>query len=460
MLTFSPDILLDVTRLWATMACLVQRAVPMFPPTISEEACALNLGAECLGGMNLGLGLDNQPAGLSRGHGRRHSVNVVNKPSPAQTSLTVVRTASITGLHFLLALVATLVPHFWCIRLWSTVPEKLTSEKDANELGPLIQLRKHIAEKVTEVSRALILLLEDRVLDYCCPYGAMLLRASLESVVLFPQWNVHLGELTEFYWRDALKVALGYGGSLYASGKQVRNMEEVRSTDSVGNLWIKVSEGMNTTPGLENLARQPLFYAPEETCILGPVLGPLMHRQALSVASFANFAFPQNKRLPTEDAHPLRPMATATLQAPLVSSDTAEMPLIPDILPQINAPSAHPTPGASTETPLMPGILPQINAPPAHPMLGPSAGLPLIPHILPQIHPSICYPASCSYISLPLAYTGCLVFVDCGKTGIDCWHATGPEYPALRALNCFVFVLPFFFVPFNLQIFLIVCAEA
>ncbi|KAG2367320.1 hypothetical protein BDR07DRAFT_1393656 [Suillus spraguei] len=36
---------------------------------------------------NLGLGLDNQPAGLPRGHGRRHSVNVVNKPSPAQGSI-------------------------------------------------------------------------------------------------------------------------------------------------------------------------------------------------------------------------------------------------------------------------------------------------------------------------------------------------------------------------------------
>lgn len=40
------------------------------------------------GGMaNLGLGLDNQPAGLPRGHGRRHSVNVVNKPSLAQGSI-------------------------------------------------------------------------------------------------------------------------------------------------------------------------------------------------------------------------------------------------------------------------------------------------------------------------------------------------------------------------------------
>ncbi|KIK32195.1 hypothetical protein CY34DRAFT_19214 [Suillus luteus UH-Slu-Lm8-n1] len=36
---------------------------------------------------NLGLGPDNQPAGLPRGHGRRHSVNVVNKPSPAQRSI-------------------------------------------------------------------------------------------------------------------------------------------------------------------------------------------------------------------------------------------------------------------------------------------------------------------------------------------------------------------------------------
>jgi len=37
--------------------------------------------------MNLGLGLDSQPPGLPRGHGRRHSVNVVNKSNPAQGSV-------------------------------------------------------------------------------------------------------------------------------------------------------------------------------------------------------------------------------------------------------------------------------------------------------------------------------------------------------------------------------------
>ncbi|KAH7926750.1 RNB-domain-containing protein [Leucogyrophana mollusca] len=33
---------------------------------------------------NLGLGIDNQPSGLPRGHGRRHSVNVVNKSNSGQ----------------------------------------------------------------------------------------------------------------------------------------------------------------------------------------------------------------------------------------------------------------------------------------------------------------------------------------------------------------------------------------
>ena len=32
-----------------------------------------------LGLQNLGVGLDGQPQGVPRGHGRRHSVNVVNK---------------------------------------------------------------------------------------------------------------------------------------------------------------------------------------------------------------------------------------------------------------------------------------------------------------------------------------------------------------------------------------------
>lgn len=36
---------------------------------------------------NLGLGLDNQPAGLPRGHGRRHSVNVVNKTGANHNSV-------------------------------------------------------------------------------------------------------------------------------------------------------------------------------------------------------------------------------------------------------------------------------------------------------------------------------------------------------------------------------------
>lgn len=34
----------------------------------------------------LGLGLDGQPSGVPRGHGRRHSVNVVNK-TPGQGSV-------------------------------------------------------------------------------------------------------------------------------------------------------------------------------------------------------------------------------------------------------------------------------------------------------------------------------------------------------------------------------------
>lgn len=34
----------------------------------------------------LGLGLDGQPSGIPRGHGRRHSVNVVNK-TPGQGSV-------------------------------------------------------------------------------------------------------------------------------------------------------------------------------------------------------------------------------------------------------------------------------------------------------------------------------------------------------------------------------------
>jgi protein SSD1 len=32
-----------------------------------------------LGLRNVGVGLDGQPQGIPRGHGRRHSVNVVNK---------------------------------------------------------------------------------------------------------------------------------------------------------------------------------------------------------------------------------------------------------------------------------------------------------------------------------------------------------------------------------------------
>jgi len=40
-----------------------------------------------MGSLGLGLGLDSQPPGLPRGHGRRHSVNVVNKPNQAQGSV-------------------------------------------------------------------------------------------------------------------------------------------------------------------------------------------------------------------------------------------------------------------------------------------------------------------------------------------------------------------------------------
>lgn len=36
---------------------------------------------------NLGIGPDSQPAGLPRGHGRRHSVNVVNKSSTSHNNL-------------------------------------------------------------------------------------------------------------------------------------------------------------------------------------------------------------------------------------------------------------------------------------------------------------------------------------------------------------------------------------
>ena len=35
----------------------------------------------------LGLGLDGQPQGMPRGHGRRHSVNVVNKSNNNQTAM-------------------------------------------------------------------------------------------------------------------------------------------------------------------------------------------------------------------------------------------------------------------------------------------------------------------------------------------------------------------------------------
>lgn len=36
---------------------------------------------------NLGISPDSQPAGLPRGHGRRHSVNVVNKSSVSHGSV-------------------------------------------------------------------------------------------------------------------------------------------------------------------------------------------------------------------------------------------------------------------------------------------------------------------------------------------------------------------------------------
>lgn len=41
-----------------------------------------------LGLRNVSLGLDGQPQGVPRGHGRRHSVNVVNK-SASQSNVSV-----------------------------------------------------------------------------------------------------------------------------------------------------------------------------------------------------------------------------------------------------------------------------------------------------------------------------------------------------------------------------------
>ena len=48
----------------------------------------------------------------------------------------------------------------------------------------LVELGEDIAEVVAEVGGAVVLLLEDRVLDNDGPYGAMLLVASLECTVL------------------------------------------------------------------------------------------------------------------------------------------------------------------------------------------------------------------------------------------------------------------------------------
>lgn len=56
----------------------VQSTVPMSPGAASFGTQQNPMGQfNNLGGLNLGL--DGQPQGIPRGHGRRHSVNVVNK---------------------------------------------------------------------------------------------------------------------------------------------------------------------------------------------------------------------------------------------------------------------------------------------------------------------------------------------------------------------------------------------
>ncbi|KAF8621564.1 hypothetical protein AX15_007591 [Amanita polypyramis BW_CC] len=61
----------------------VQSTVPMSPGVGAAFGGAQNPMA--YGG--LGLGLDGQPQGVPRGHGRRHSVNVVNKPNNNQAAM-------------------------------------------------------------------------------------------------------------------------------------------------------------------------------------------------------------------------------------------------------------------------------------------------------------------------------------------------------------------------------------
>jgi protein SSD1 len=61
----------------------VQSTVPMaaFGSPSGQQGLMSQLGLR-----NLSLGLDGQPQGIPHGHGRRHSVNVVNKPG-SQSSL-------------------------------------------------------------------------------------------------------------------------------------------------------------------------------------------------------------------------------------------------------------------------------------------------------------------------------------------------------------------------------------
>jgi hypothetical protein len=51
--------------------------------------------------------------------------------------------------------------------------------------GGLVEVGECVAEAVTKVSRAAVLLLEDWVFDYGCPDGAMLIVTGLEGTVLF-----------------------------------------------------------------------------------------------------------------------------------------------------------------------------------------------------------------------------------------------------------------------------------
>jgi protein SSD1 len=52
----------------------VQSTVPMALSSPNQQGLMGQLGLR-----NVGVGLDGQPQGVPRGHGRRHSVNVVNK---------------------------------------------------------------------------------------------------------------------------------------------------------------------------------------------------------------------------------------------------------------------------------------------------------------------------------------------------------------------------------------------